>query len=91
MAITAARALPPAPEMLPIGGGRLCEAWRLTGDGSATTVTITAAFIDYIEVAIAGTATNNITSSTTSSVTLTFATAPGNNLTLDVMLIGRKN
>lgn len=91
MAITASRVLPPSPEIYPTGGGRLTETWRLTGDGSSTTVTLTAETLDYVEAAPNGTITHNITASTVKSVTLTFATAPGNNLTLDVDLVGRKN
>ena len=91
MALTAARVLPVGSEILPRAGGRLSEFWRLTGDGSDVDVVITSQTLDYIEAVNANGASHNITSATTTAVTLTFATAPGNLLTMDVELIGRKN
>jgi len=84
MAISASQVLT---TMSPIPfGPYFFEKWRLTGDGSATTVTLTAAFGRRIVAVDAGAVTHDITSSTTTQVTLTFASAPGNNLTLDVNL-----
>lgn len=90
MAITATRVDPPNPEIRPTGGGIIVETWRLTGDGSATTVTITTDFIKRIRTAVgSGNWTHNITSSTANSFTVTFAAALGNNLTLDVEVKGQ--
>lgn len=89
MAIGAAKVWPASPEMSKGSGGNLTETWRLTGDGAATTVTITSHSIRQIRTAVgSGNWTHNITSSSGKSVLITFAAALGNGLTLDVTLEG---
>lgn len=89
MALTATKLFPPSPESVPLGGGLFLEIWQLTGDGADTAVDITTDSIRRIKGATAGMSTNNVTSTSTTSVTLTFGTAPGNGLTLQAFIVGK--
>jgi len=68
------------------------DLYRLAGDGSATTVTLTAhksAAVQVIKGIITSqSVSHNITSATTNAVALTLAAALGNGLTGDVLVCG---
>jgi len=89
MALVATKLFPPSPESVPLGGGLFLEIWQLTGDGADTTVDITTHSIKRIKGATAGMSTNNVTVNTADTITLTFATAPGNGLTLQAFVVGK--
>ena len=89
MAITAVKLFPTSPEIVPDGGGLFSEIWQLTGDGAATTVTVTTDSIRRIKGAVAGASTNNVTASSTNSVLFTYATALGNGLTQQAVIWGK--
>lgn len=79
----------------PDADGLRRELWRVTGDGSATSVTITPSTIRLIVAAYGGgMSTNNLTPPTAgyvsgaTTVTLTWGTAVGNGLHQDVVLEG---
>lgn len=93
MALTAVRVWPLGPEQAPGSDGMAREVWRLTGDGSDVDITLTPDTLKKgIYFVTSGGATHNLSASAgvpSTTVTLTFATAPGNGLLMDVVLHGK--
>lgn len=92
MALTAVRVWPLGPEQSPADGGIFREVWRYTGDGADADITITPETFTAIYFVLAGDSTNNLSTTPgtpASSVTLTYAAAPGNGLKGDIIVYGR--
>lgn len=87
MAMSKAKTAPAAPEKLPFENGRCIEIWTVTGDGSATTVTVTPDMIGYIEGVIGAYDYYSVSGTT---ITLTWSTAVGNGNKQDLLVFGRE-
>lgn len=90
MPMTATQVWPDAPAIAPARDGLRREIWRLTGDGSATSIAVTASTLTKVLAAIGAGDSTNDAAGTGATVTFTFAAAVANGAYCFVELVGQQ-